>query len=141
MVEFSRWFNRLGETSQSFALLFIPREHLAVTIFCEKLLLHSRSEIEHLYSDRPTKSQFLVSIIGQNPACSSRLLALQPAHTESMLRYVIRKYLEYYDKERNHQGLDNKIIEPAEEIGLSEGAIKTRDRLGRMLRYYYFDAA
>ena len=52
---------------------------------------------------------------------------------------MIRQYLEYYHKER--KGLDNKIIEPAEEVGCCEGAIKTRDRLGGMLRYYYRDAA
>ena len=41
-------FNRLRETFPVSALLFIPREYPAVTTFCEKLLLHSRSRTENL---------------------------------------------------------------------------------------------
>ena len=43
-------------------------------------------------------------------------------------------------RERNHQGLENKIIEP--EFGSAEaGAVKCRERLGGLLRYYHRDAA
>ena len=43
-------------------------------------------------------------------------------------------------RERNHQGLENKIIEP--EFGSAEeGKVNCRERLGELLRYYYRDAA
>jgi hypothetical protein len=42
--------------------------------------------------------------------------------------------------ERNHQGLENRIIEP--EFGSEvEGEVNYRERLGGLLRYYYRDAA
>ena len=42
--------------------------------------------------------------------------------------------------ERNHQGLENEIIEP-EFSSTSEGKQECRERLGGLLRYYYRDAA
>ena len=44
-------------------------------------------------------------------------------------------------EERNHQGLDNQIIEPAGEIGAFAGKIVCRERLGGMLKYHHRDAA
>ena len=60
---------------------------------------------------------------------------------ENSLRNAVRQYLEHYHAERNHQGLDNRIVEPSEEVGRSEGTIHCRERLGGILRYYYRDAA
>jgi len=37
--------------------------------------------------------------------------------------------------------LDNKIIDPGDEVGQIAGKIKCRERLGGMLRYYYRAAA
>jgi putative transposase len=60
---------------------------------------------------------------------------------ESHLRRVVEEYLDHYHRERNHQGLDNKIIEPGREIGRTNGNIRRRERLGGMCHYYYRDAA
>ena len=60
---------------------------------------------------------------------------------ENSLRHAVREYLAHYHQERNHQGLENKVIDPAEDVGPIAGEIKCRDRLGGMLRYYYRDAA
>jgi hypothetical protein len=43
--------------------------------------------------------------------------------------------------ERNHQGLDNQLIESSDEVGCTTGEIACRERLGGMLRYYYRRAA
>jgi hypothetical protein len=49
----------------------------------------------------------------------------------------------HYHRERNHQGLENRLIEP--EPGLEEtarkGPVERRERLGGMLNYYYRTAA
>ncbi len=42
-------------------------------------------------------------------------------------------------EERNHQSLENRIIDPGEEVGREEGVIECRERLGGMSRYYYRD--
>ena len=60
---------------------------------------------------------------------------------EKSLCNATREYLHHYHKERNHQGLDNRIIEPGEEVRRREGPIQCRERLGGLLRYYYCDAA
>lgn len=53
----------------------------------------------------------------------------------------VRQFLEHYHAERNHQGLENQLIDPGEEVGRTAGAIQCQQRLGGMLRYYYRDAA
>ena len=60
---------------------------------------------------------------------------------EKSLRRAVDAFLEHYHAERNHQGLDNQIIEPGDEVGQVVGNIECRERLGGMLRYYYRDAA
>ena len=60
---------------------------------------------------------------------------------ERSLNRAIREYLVHYHGERNHQGLDNRLIEPTNGVGRAAGEIACRDRLGGMLRYYYRQAA
>jgi len=60
---------------------------------------------------------------------------------EKSLRRAIAAYLDHFHQERNHQGLDNQIINPRDEVGHDEGEIRCRERLGGLLRYYYRDAA
>ena len=60
---------------------------------------------------------------------------------EAHLRRVVDEYLVHYHRERNHQGLEGKIIDPSEEVGLTAGTICRRERLGGMLNYYYREAA
>jgi len=59
---------------------------------------------------------------------------------EESLRRAVREYLAHYHVERNHQGLDNAIIEP-KGIGRGSGRVRCRERLGGMLRYYHRPAA
>jgi len=60
---------------------------------------------------------------------------------ETHLRRVTDAYLVYYHRERNHQGLESKTIEPGNEVGRTDGRIQRRDHLGGMFNYYYRDAA
>ena len=60
---------------------------------------------------------------------------------ERSLVNAVQSYVHHYHAERNHQGLDNKIIDPGDEVGRREGDVQTRESLGGMLRYYYRDAA
>ena len=60
---------------------------------------------------------------------------------ERSLRNAIREFLEHYHHERNHQGLENRLIDPQHEIGSQAGSVACRERLGGVLRYYYRDAA
>ncbi len=57
------------------------------------------------------------------------------------LRNAAQEFISHYHTERNHQGLDNRIIEPGDEVRCTSGKIACRERLGGMLRYYYRRAA
>ena len=57
------------------------------------------------------------------------------------LRNATQEFISHYHAERNHQGLDNRIIEPGDEVGCAAGKIACRERLGGMLQYYYRRAA
>ena len=60
---------------------------------------------------------------------------------EQALLRAIREFLAHHHRERNHQGLGNCLIEPAEHVGQAEGSIDSSQRLGGMLRYYFRRAA
>ena len=60
---------------------------------------------------------------------------------EAMLRNSVREFLIHYHSERNHQGLDNQIIAPSDEVGRIAGPIQCRERMGGLLKYYSRDAA
>jgi hypothetical protein len=49
--------------------------------------------------------------------------------------------LRHHHTERNHQGLENELIEPDETTGSENGAIDCRERLGGLLKYYHRQAA
>ena len=50
-------------------------------------------------------------------------------------------FLSHYHAERNHQGLDNRLIDRGEEVGRIAGEVECRERLGGILRYYQREAA
>ena len=60
---------------------------------------------------------------------------------EPSLRRAIDAFCAHYHRERNHQGMENRLIEPGEEVGRKEGEVICGERLGGMLRYYYRRAA
>lgn len=60
---------------------------------------------------------------------------------ENMLRNAIHQFVEHYHAERNHQGLENQLIDPGESVGIAEGEIVCQERLGGMLKYYHRKAA
>jgi hypothetical protein len=60
---------------------------------------------------------------------------------ERSLRNAVGQFLSHYHADRNHQGLGNRLIEPGDEVRLTDGDIKCTERLGGLLKYYYRDAA
>jgi transposase InsO family protein len=60
---------------------------------------------------------------------------------EGSLRKATRDFIQHYHRERNHQGLGNKLIMREESCAARTGEIQRRQRLGGMLNYYYRQAA
>jgi transposase InsO family protein len=72
--------------------------------------------------------RFVRSIKGE---CLDRLIPLGERH----FRRAITEFVEHYHLERNHQGLDNRLIT---ETPAADGAgpVRRRSRLGGLLNYY-----
>jgi len=61
--------------------------------------------------------------------------------SEAALLRALSTYTDHYHQERNHQGVESRILEPGEEVGQRHGRIECRQRLGGLLRYYHRRAA
>ena len=75
-------------------------------------------------------SRFVLSIRRE---CLDRIVPLSERH----LRRSVAEYIVHYHRERNHQGLDNELITPLPAIANDAVPIKSRERLGGVLKYYY----
>jgi putative transposase len=60
---------------------------------------------------------------------------------QGSLRRALMEYLMHYQAERNHQGLENRLIRPQLEVAARKEVVHRRPRLGGMLNYYYGAAA
>ena len=60
---------------------------------------------------------------------------------ERSLRNSVGQYLAHFHRERNHQGLENRIIQPGESVGRDDGEITCRERLGGLLKHYHRNVA
>jgi hypothetical protein len=78
-----------------------------------------------------------------NRAVKEECLSKMILFGEASLRHVLANYALHFHNERNHQGKANVILfpVPADRIGESSGEIRTRERLGGLLKFYYREAA
>ena len=60
---------------------------------------------------------------------------------QDSLRHAVADYVAHYHRERNHQGLENRLLKPIDQVRGLHGVIRKRERLGGMLNYYYRAAA
>ena len=60
---------------------------------------------------------------------------------ERSLRKAIAEFVAHFHTERNHQGLENRIIDPGVEVGRNTSEVRIRERLGGLLNYYHRQAA
>ena len=70
--------------------------------------------------------------------CLSKLILFG----EKSLRHALREYVVYHHHERNHQGKENLLLFPASDpLHQSERKVRSRERLGGLLRFYHREAA
>jgi hypothetical protein len=60
---------------------------------------------------------------------------------EASLRRAVAQFMVHYHTERNHQGLDNRLIQAERPAVPSQRAVERRVRLGGMLSFYRYAAA
>ena len=71
--------------------------------------------------------------------CLSRLILFG----ERSLRRALQQYVVHYHEERNRQGKENLILFPVETEGANnrKAAVRCRERLGGLLKYYEREVA
>ena len=95
----------------------------------ESVKLPPRSPNLNAYAER-----FVRSI---KESCLNRMIFFG----EESLRTAIQNFIGHYHRERNHQGLANKLISPEPGHLANTGDVQRRQRLGGMLNYYFRIAA
>ena len=69
--------------------------------------------------------------------CLSRVVPLGEGH----LRLLVGEYVDHDHRERNHQGLDNQLLQrPPPPVSLAAD-VQRRERLGGLLNFYHREAA
>jgi transposase InsO family protein len=69
--------------------------------------------------------------------CLDRLILIG----EGSLHRALREYVAHYNRERNHQGVGNRLLQPDPGTLGATGPVECRKRLGGLLRYYFRRAA
>ena len=109
--------------------------------FCptfRQMIIDAGTQLVRLPSRSPNLNAFAERWIrGIRERCLDKMIFFG----EASLRGTIDEYMIHYHRERNHQGLNNQLIEPEEGVGQMIGKIGCRERLGGMLKYYYRQAA
>jgi transposase InsO family protein len=95
----------------------------------ETVKLPARSPNLNAYAER-----FVQSIKSE---CLAQIIPLGEQH----LRHAVKEYMEHYHVERNHQGLDNRLIEELPGVVDMNSAVARHERLGGVLNHYERRAA
>ena len=69
--------------------------------------------------------------------CLNRMIFI----VQASLRRAVDEYVEHYHRERNHQGLDNRLIQLPTAVTADPDPIRCHARLGGTLNFYYREAA
>ena len=93
------------------------------------LKLPARSPDLNAYAER-----FVLSIKSE---CLWKIIPLGEGH----LRRAVAEFVAHYHIERNHQGLENRLIVAPAEPANGNGPVVRRERLGGVLSFYYRRAA
>jgi hypothetical protein len=93
------------------------------------LKLPARSPDLNAYAER-----FVLSIKSE---CLGKIIPLGERH----LRRAVAEFVAHYHIERNHQGLENRLIVAPGEASNGNGPVVRRERLGGVLNLYYRRAA
>jgi Integrase core domain/Calcineurin-like phosphoesterase len=88
------------------------------------VLIPERAPNANAYAER-----FVRSI---KEECLSRVIPIGERH----LRRAVAEFVDHYHRERNHQGLDNRLIAGSTRLASSAGRVRRHSRLGGLLNFY-----
>ena len=113
--------------------LILDRDSKFTTDF-RNLIEHSGTDVIRLPHRSPNLNAYVERfVLSIKSECLDQVIFFG----ERSLRRAVAEFVRHYHGERNHQGLENQLIEPDEAVGSRQGGVECRRRLGGMLNYYY----
>jgi putative transposase len=131
------WTKENGEGKKGKRYLIHDRDPLYTREFLSMLAEHGielvklppRSPDLNAYAERFVRST--------KESCLQRMIFFG----EEALRKAVHDFVDHYHFERNHQGLENRLIVPITTSVETVGTVQRRQRLGGLLNYYHRKAA
>jgi putative transposase len=116
--------------------LLVDRDPLYTREFRE-VLTRAGTRVVRLPARSPNLNAFAERfVLSVRSECLDRIIPLGEWH----LRHAVSEYLKHYHQERNHQGLENALIDSS--LAANDNCrVRRRQRLGGLLSYYHREAA
>ena len=121
--------------------VWTPRGLTRVTVLGLMHLASRRGQIAGISAepDGPWVTQLMRNATDAEDGCLRHIRFLIHDR-DPLFRPAVREFVAHYHHERNHQGLDNRLILPLSTAPPPRGRVECRQRLGGMLNYYYRSA-
>jgi putative transposase len=103
-----------------------------------RLIAESRTVVIRLPPRSPNLNAYAERFVRSiKEECLNRMIFVGQAS----LRRAIGEFIAHYHMERNHQGIDNRLIQPVPTLAMVTAPVRRRQPLGGMLSFYYGAAA
>lgn len=126
-----------------------------VKIFNRRIICNDWPEIPHLNQTSCSRIQGHIFLsfwsprtLSLNPFAKRFVPAIKQECLDPMIffgakmfRHAVHEYVRHDPAERNHQDLENRLIQPEELLDTANGEIECRERLGGLLKYDHRRAA
>jgi len=117
--------------------LILDRDPLLTTAFRE-ILRFSGVETVKLATRSPNVKTYAERFVRSiKSECLNQIILLGERH----LRHAVEEYTEPYDVERNHEGLDHRLIDDRREVVDIDSEVERRRQWGGLLNEYFRRAA
>ena len=99
-----------------------------------QLIRNSGTEVIRLPPRSPNLNAYAERFVRSiKDECLDRMIFIGQAS----LRRAVTEYIEHYHRERNHQGIANRLIYAPMVVASTHGEVCGHARLGGMLNFYY----
>jgi putative transposase len=141
----SRWMTQIARNLTDLNDGFLRGKRYLIhdrdTKYCDKfrrVLVREGIQVIRLPPQAPNLNAFAERFVRSiKEECLSRMIFVGQAS----LQHAIRQFMAHYHTERNHQGLENRLLQPLSATTLPHHPIQRRQRLGGILSYYHRAAA
>jgi transposase InsO family protein len=103
-----------------------------------RLIAESRTAVIRLPPRSPNLNAYAERFVRSiKEECLDRMILIGQAS----LRRAVTEFVVHYHRERNHQGLGNRLLQPLAPCLAADAAVCRHRRLGGMLNFYYLPGA